>query len=113
MCNISIGTQENANKTYCEPISQGEPNSSSLAKVALLIPFRFTSPIGWTGGKYNVSKPILATRVNKALLSLKVACSCVPFDERGKNSYHVMYNAFFISTETCKSANLLAKSFSE
>ena len=75
----------------------GLPTSSGEASVVLLRPLRFTSPIGWIGGRYSTSKPIASTRSSRSIASRSVACSSVGASplhgERGKNSYHALNRA--------------------
>ena len=97
---------------YLEPTPHVEPTSPSTVVVVLFFPFLFTSPIGWIGGKYKVSKPIFATRGNKFSQSLNVPWTPWYWDaERGKNSYQVLKRAFFLSTYTLNSLEVFANIF--
>ena len=61
------------------PIAHGDPTSSGAAVTVLLRPLRCTLPIGWIGGRYTTSKPMLAMRGNAFAAVAKVPCLGLPF----------------------------------
>ena len=87
------------------PIAHGDPTSSGAALTELLRPLRCTLPIGWIGGKYTTSKPILAMRGNAFAAVAKVPCLGLPFVshppvDRGNISYQALKHASRRSTQT-------------
>ena len=86
-----------------EPIAHGEPTSPSSGVSVLFRPLRLTSPMGWIGGKYTVSKPMSATRFSCAAVVSHVPWTGLPIAstppvERGNNSYQELTSASRRST---------------
>ena len=75
------------------PIAQGTPGSVADGVSVLFFPLRKFVPIGCTGGRYKISKPIAATAGRRSSAVLKVPEITVPSaltfapSLRGKNSY--------------------------
>ena len=71
----------------------------------LLRPLRCTLPIGWIGGRYTTSKPILAMRGSASAAVANVPCTGLPLAsqppvDRGNISYHELNRASGRSTQT-------------
>ena len=80
------------------PIAQGDPTSLGPAVTELLRPLRCTLPIGWIGGRYTTSNPILAMRGSALAAVANVPCTGLPFlsqppVDRGNISYQALKRA--------------------